>query len=237
MPTELLIGLIGFGTATVGLVAAYISRTRHVIHRHEHVPHLVKSDVPVDRTSDVPVPVAPTSTLALDAGSNRPEIDLDVETPDDEEFATDPSESGEGTRGRTNKYAFAALRAVELIRAVPGRLTPPDAWEVATTEVFGSGTPAQKKGCPKGTFLGLCQVGYVIGIPSGDYTRSEKNREYAVSAAEALADDPTLDGNAEALWNRVLSGEHKRHNSQMHVVIALWKQGLLTTGRPVASRS
>jgi hypothetical protein len=181
--------------------------------------------------------VTKTSALALDVGSNKPEIDLDVEIPDDEEFATDPSEGGEGTRSRTNKYAIAALRAVELIRAVPGRLTPPDAWEVATTEVYGSGTPAQKKGCPKGAFLGLCQVGYVIGIPTGDYTRSEKNREYAVAAAEMLADDPTLAGNAEALWDRVLGDEPKRHNSQMHVVIALWKQGLLTTRRPVASRS
>ena len=35
MPTEVLVGLIGFGTAVVGLATAYLSRTRHVIHRHE----------------------------------------------------------------------------------------------------------------------------------------------------------------------------------------------------------
>lgn len=235
MPTELLVGLIGFGTATVGLVAAYISRTRHVIHRHEQAPNPGMLNPSRERTSSAPV--APLPAITMDLGKNQNRIELDVDTPDDEDNASRAAEGPVHQPGRTNKYAVAAVRAVELVRAMPGRVTPPDAWEVATTEIFGSGTPAQVKGCPKGAFLGLCQAGYVIGIPAGDYTRSEKNRDYAVSAAEALPDDPVLAANAEALWNRVMAGEPKRHNSQMHVVIALWKQGMLTTGKPVVSRS
>jgi len=33
--TELIVGIVSFATAVIGLVTAYISRMRHVIHRHE----------------------------------------------------------------------------------------------------------------------------------------------------------------------------------------------------------
>jgi len=29
------------------------------------------------------------------------------------------------------------------------------------------------------------------------------------------------------LWRMVLNGQHKKHNSQMDVVIALWKNGMI----------
>ena len=45
---------------------------------------------------------------------------------------------------------------------------------------------AQKKGCPRGAFLGLCEDGLVKGIPAGNYTVSKDNKAYAVRAAELL---------------------------------------------------
>src|SRR4051812_5329612 len=36
MTTEVLIGVVAFGTAVVGLITAYVSRTKRVIHRIEH---------------------------------------------------------------------------------------------------------------------------------------------------------------------------------------------------------
>jgi hypothetical protein len=45
---------------------------------------------------------------------------------------------------------------------------------------------AQKKGCPRGAFLGLCEEGLVKGIPAGNYTTSKDNKAYAVRAAELL---------------------------------------------------
>ncbi|WP_420865668.1 DUF6979 family protein [Dickeya oryzae] len=47
-----------------------------------------------------------------------------------------------------------------------------------------------KKSCPLSAFLGLCEDGYIKGIPKGKYTKSYKNKKYAVVAADiVLASD------------------------------------------------
>jgi len=38
------------------------------------------------------------------------------------------------------------------------------------------------KGCPRGAFLELCEAGMIKGIASGKYTRSKRNKEYAIDA-------------------------------------------------------
>jgi len=78
-----------------------------------------------------------------------------------------------------NKYGQAAVRAVRLIN-IGSISSPVDAWERATSEIFGKGTSSQKKGCPRGAFLGLCEDGKVLGIPPGKYTSSTKNKSYAI---------------------------------------------------------
>lgn len=67
-----------------------------------------------------------------------------------------------------NSYSKAALEAVRLFTKDIAK-NPRDAWEKSTTEIFGKGTSSQKKGCPRGSFLGLCQEGLVKNIPSGQY--------------------------------------------------------------------
>lgn len=170
----------------------------------------------------------PTDTPAPKSEpKSKPRPVVDSSDTDEEETCDEvhmPSSGGAGD----NKYGQAAIRAVELYRMSGGRMTPPEAWDTATTELFGVGTPAQQKGCPKGAFLGLCQVGYVAGIPGGSYSRSVKNSAYAVRAAELLAREPALATNWAELWRRVLAGVTKQHNSQMHVVTALWNSGLLS---------
>jgi len=81
-------------------------------------------------------------------------------------------------RKKTNKYGQAALIAVRKLNE-SSRLSPVVAWEEATLQVFGEG-PAQKKGCPKATFLGLCEEGLVSGVPCGVYTGSKKSKLYAI---------------------------------------------------------
>jgi hypothetical protein len=212
--TEVIVGALGFGTAVIGLVTAYVARNRHVTHRHELVAEKVPSQQP-ERASLVEL--------------TKCEEDIEECTALPGETNSEPTIN--------NKYARAALRAVEIYYAAPTTVTPQEAWETATTELFGAGTPAQKKGCPKGAFLGLCQAGYVSGIPKGDYTRSEMNREYAVDATELLAVEPQLADNWPELWKRVLNGVSKQHNSQMQVVIALWQKGLLRSQLPQAKHS
>jgi hypothetical protein len=90
-----------------------------------------------------------------------------------------------------NKYGKAAVRAVKMYRE-KRVASPQEAWEKATVELFGSGTPSQIKSCPKDAFLGLCQDGRIEGIPRGEYTRSKKNKDYAITAVELLDKRPEL---------------------------------------------
>lgn len=124
------------------------------------------------------------------------------------------------------KYGIAAVKAVHAYTAGRARSVT-DAWEIAVIDVFPNSQSSQEKGCPKGTFLGLCGSGKVVGIPGGEYTRSEKNKSYGLKALEILRTSPSLTDDELALWKRVMAGEAKAHNHQMDVVISLWNAGLV----------
>lgn len=104
--------------------------------------------------------------------------------------------------------------------------TPIKAWEKATHEVFKSSW-SMDKGCPKSTFLGLCEEGMVLGIPSGKYTKSRKNKAYALTAIEILNENPSLIKDVKGLWKLVVNSDMK-HNCQMDVVVSLLSAGLIT---------
>jgi hypothetical protein len=124
-----------------------------------------------------------------------------------------------------HKYGLAAIKAVELVTSGLAK-GPAYAWEKATTEIFESGTSSQKKGCPRDAFLGLCEDGLVKGIPGGCYTRSKKNKAYAVRAVRVLKETPKSTYDPSELWSEVI-GSRKTHNGQMNVVLSLWGAGLL----------
>lgn len=86
---------------------------------------------------------------------------------------------------------------------------------------------SRKKSSPRGAFLGLCEEGLVKDIPAGRYNASKDNKAYAVDAAALLKQGlqrPTVTD----LWRAVASPEQV-HKSQMDVVLALWKNGLIVT--------
>lgn len=72
-----------------------------------------------------------------------------------------------------NKYGQAAIKAVEIIQS-KGTELPENAWEMATSELFGIRTSSQVKSCPRNVFLALCETGRVNGVKSGNYTKSKK---------------------------------------------------------------
>lgn len=74
---------------------------------------------------------------------------------------------------------------------------------------------------PKKYFPRLCETGKVKGIESGVFTRSKKNKAYAIKALELLIDDPSLSNDPKILWTVIQGGIAKKHNSQMDVVLAL----------------
>ena len=125
------------------------------------------------------------------------------------------------------KYGEAAIDAVKLF--LSGRImTPLEAWEEATIKIFGLGTSSQLKGCPRDVFLSLCAEGFIKGIPPGNYTRSEKNKEYAIRALEVLKENPELSFDQRTLW-RAVAGVDKSHNQQMDIVTSLWNNRLIKT--------
>ncbi len=124
------------------------------------------------------------------------------------------------------KYGKAAVKAVRLL--VSGNIDRPrDAWEIATGGIFDEGTSSQRKGCPRNAFLGLCAEGKIKGIQTGDYTKSKKNKEYAIKAVQILQEIPALSFDPKALWNRVVESDYKVHNQQMDVVTSLWNNNLI----------
>ena len=112
--------------------------------------------------------------------------------------------------------------ALEAAKSFPMFGCPVRAWKEAARRICET-EASREKGCPRDTFLGLCQEGRVKGIPAGAYTRSVLNRDYAVKAVEILATGSTLQ--PIELWASINPG--KTHNGQMDVVVALWDKGLI----------
>ncbi|WP_434751377.1 DUF6979 family protein [Paenibacillus amylolyticus] len=74
---------------------------------------------------------------------------------------------------------------------------------VEIKEINTEGTWAQRKGCPKNAFLGLCEEGLVHNIVSGRYTErsgSQKNKNYAVKAVRIWIEKLDLEVNKLGLW-------------------------------------
>ncbi|MFX0203772.1 MAG: DUF6979 family protein [Candidatus Hodarchaeota archaeon] len=101
------------------------------------------------------------------------------------------------------------------------------AWKQAAVRVFPTQLASRKKACPMDAFLGLCDEGLVKGVNPGRYTRSRKNKQYAIDALKKLRANPALAAHEQRLWNLILQGKHKTYNQQMDVVISLWQNRLI----------
>src|ERR1019366_149263 len=127
----------------------------------------------------------------------------------------------------SNRYGEAAIMAAQ---GISGAGATPDAcWENAMQRHYPTSPTARKKGCPRGAFLGLCEEGLVKGIPAGRYTASKDNKAYAVRAAELLREGKQS-WSTSSLWRAVADDPERTHNSQMDVVLALWKNDLIVRG-------
>ncbi|MGE6666670.1 DUF6979 family protein [Paenibacillus xylanexedens] len=125
------------------------------------------------------------------------------------------------------KYGDAAVRTVKYL-SEHKQDSPNKAWDEVTIQIFGEGSSSQKKGCPKNTFLGLCEEGLLEGIPRGIYTNSKKNKGYGLKAVKILGKiDKDKDINQRVLWKEVIEDQDIKYNSQMDVVLALWREGMI----------
>jgi hypothetical protein len=124
---------------------------------------------------------------------------------------------------KINKYGETAIKSLKKYK---GSYSIIEVWLRSAKEVFPNSKSSQEKSCPKGTFLGLCEEGLIKGIHKGDYTKSVKNKEYALKAVVILKQNTKTTFSPKELWEKLELGD-KRHNSQMDVVLALWENGLI----------
>ena len=121
-----------------------------------------------------------------------------------------------------NKYSITALKAAQNYKESFDIIR---IYERAAKEVFETKS-SQEKSCPKNTFLGLCEAGLAKGVPKGNYTKSVKNKRYALEVVKVLISNPNKIFTSKELWEQLELGD-KKHNSQMDVVFALWENGLI----------
>ena len=62
-----------------------------------------------------------------------------------------------------SKYGAAAVLAARQTATEPF-VTPLAAWEAATKAIFPESRSSQRKGCPRASFLALCEIGAVKGV-------------------------------------------------------------------------
>lgn len=121
-----------------------------------------------------------------------------------------------------SKYVEIACGAARLARV---GTDPRAAWEEAPMRAYPISRSAREKSCPRCAYLGLAEVGLVLGVRRGDCTRSLANKQYAMDAIEHLAAQPDLSNRPLELWRRVIGDGSTKRNDQMIVVVALWKNG------------
>lgn len=123
-----------------------------------------------------------------------------------------------------NNYREVALRVAKT------KEKPKDNWLKEVKITFSHSESSQKKSCPKSAFLGLCEAGLVKDIPTKNYTTSVDNKTYAIEAINILKRNLDTSFSPKELWQKVkelLFIDKKDHNSQMHVVLALWENNLI----------
>ena len=127
-----------------------------------------------------------------------------------------------------NRYGEAALLAVRMTTFGKAP-SPAERWAEAVRQVYPTTPIGQKKSGPRNAFVGLCEAGLVKGIAPGvaepGTSGATRNKAYAVQATELLrAGTHTT---VSQLWSAVSEGDAGAHASQMDVVLALWKNGLI----------
>jgi hypothetical protein len=123
-----------------------------------------------------------------------------------------------------NRYGEAALLAAG--QGFSASSNPVVRWDNAMQKLYPTSPTARKKGRPRGAFLGLCEEGLVKGIPAGRYSATKDNKTYAVQAV-ALLIEGKQSWSVSGLWRAVANDPEKVHDSQMDIVMALWKNNLI----------
>lgn len=126
----------------------------------------------------------------------------------------------------TRKYGQAAKVAAQLLLARE-EIAPRAAWTRAVAKIFQDSLSSRNKGCPRSSFLALCEFGAIKNVPKGAYTSSVENKRYMDRALRALFADPSLLHNEKRLWQITTNNSGIVPNGQIEVLTTLWQEGLV----------
>ena len=102
---------------------------------------------------------------------------------------------------------------------------PRGVWDKKAILQFGTKLSMVKKGCPKSTFLSLCEYGFIYGVAKGNYSDAKENKKITLDAMNIIKKFPHMGNNPKQLWDMVSGG--KTQNSQMDVICTLFSYRLL----------
>lgn len=83
-----------------------------------------------------------------------------------------------------------------------------------------------KKGCPRLTFIGLCENNLINGISVKNSYKESVNKNYGISAVKVLKENKDREYTPKELWDAI-GNKDKSYNYQMHVVLILWDKKLI----------
>jgi hypothetical protein len=104
-----------------------------------------------------------------------------------------------------NKYGIATVKTAQELNSSS---SVTEAYSLSIKGVFETKS-SQEKSCPRNAFLGLCEAGLVKGIPKGDYTKSVKNKEYALKAIDILKKNAETTFSPIELWKKLELGDKR----------------------------
>ena len=123
----------------------------------------------------------------------------------------------------TGKTHYLARQVARAVQTLPAEKIAVVSFTKAAAEEIGNENTSDKI-CPRSAFLCLCEAGLVDGV---SIRKAGERKQYARIAVDRLRSDPQLSGlSPNALWTRTI-GEHRSHQSEMNVVLALWNQGFI----------
>lgn len=114
-----------------------------------------------------------------------------------------------------NQYSYVAYDAYNYI--IEKRMEPADAWDLAAEAIIKSES-GRKKGCPRVTFIGLCNGGHLKNLSKADDINS-KNYEYARYSIEVWKANPDM--SRDDMWKKVQEKFNTTASHQGQLDVAL----------------
>jgi len=116
---------------------------------------------------------------------------------------------------KENQYSIVAREAY--LNIVQKGMSFENAWNTATEKVITSKS-GRDKGCPRATFIGLCESGNLKDIP---LTNESKSKNYAYAKFAVIEWNRNKNIPKKEMWSRVQNefGTTASHQGQLDIVL------------------